>query len=171
MPRLLLFSALVGSPAQVTYRPSHFAVNHYSVSHAHWNAWNSRHAVTSASVSEEFPAARPERIRATVKLTRPAYRCGVYAFTRLLVDGQIVSALDAYRASAIGLSRSRPTEAHSKPTPEGPRRVPREQVGAPEFAQVFIGPARRTLAECSGPRACVDEGQRATVTLTWTGPR
>jgi len=96
MPRLLIFSALAGSPAQVKYRPSHFAVNHYSVSQAHWNVWDSTQAVTSASVLEEFPAAQPRRIRATVKLTRPAYRCGVYTFTRLLVDGGIVSALDAY---------------------------------------------------------------------------
>jgi hypothetical protein len=98
LPRLLLFSALTGSPAHVRYRPRHFAVSHYSVSLAHWRAWNSSKAVTSpsASVFEEFPAAQPKRIRATVTLTRPAYRCGVYTFTRLLVDGHVVSALDAY---------------------------------------------------------------------------
>jgi hypothetical protein len=95
-PRLLLFSALVGSPAHIVHRLNHFAVNHYSVSHAHWSVWNSRHAAASASVLEEFPGATPKRIRATVKLTRPAYRCGIYTYTRLLVNGQVVSALDAY---------------------------------------------------------------------------
>jgi len=95
-PRLLLSGALSGAPDRVVFRPKRFAISHYSVSRARWSLWDGESAAGKGLILEEFGGARPKRLRGSIKLSRPAYRCGVYSFTRLYINGELASDLKAY---------------------------------------------------------------------------
>src|SRR4051812_33430995 len=73
------------------YKPSRFtASGHHPITGAHWSAWGAKRATARATIHSQFAASQPSKRRATITLTTPKRMCGVYTFTKVLADGDLV---------------------------------------------------------------------------------